>query len=310
MPLSRFMSDPVALVCVRGSDPDDDSARRWKRRASAAHGPRVGAVLATGPARAPRRFAGLPRGLLLLLVGGVGWACATGALAHSGGSAFSRRIGAGCEEIEPCLSLEEEAERRLDACALFCDREVVQLGTARQLRFRAEERRAVREHYRERDRAEGAERQRERDERQEEWQREQAARAAEAARDQQHRLELERLRQEHIDRRLADERQRRVSYLAALGAEGRALRLERCLKKGRERCDALTLDLLDAAGDEAERRKLAEANEGLVHPPPKPEAVGASSAGVGESASVVTSSGARAPAEAPASTDATTIPST
>jgi hypothetical protein len=261
------MSDPVALVCVRGAD----SERRWRRRATAAHTLRVVAPGAARSLSSSRRFGGLRGALIALVLGGASWAGASSFRAHSGDSTFSRRIGAGCEELEPCLSLEAEAERRMDACSLGCGRATVELAAARQMRFRAEERHAVREHYRERERSEQVERKRQLDERRDQLQRERAARAEDAAREQQHRLELERLRQEHIDRRVAEERQRRVAYLTVLGPEGRALRLKRCLEKSHDRCDALTLDLLDAARDDRERRALGEANEGIVHPPPKPK---------------------------------------
>jgi hypothetical protein len=221
---------------------------------------------------ASRRFGAVRGALVVLFLGAVSWAGAGALHAHSGDSAFSRRIGAGCEELEPCLRLEAEAERRLDACSLGCGRGAAELAAARQMRFRAEERRAVREHYRERESLEQVERQRELDERREQWQRERAARAVDAAREHPHRLELERLRQEHIERRIAEERQRRVSYFTLLGPEGRALRLKHCREKSHERCDALTLDLLDAARDDKERHALAEANEGVVHPAPKAKA--------------------------------------
>jgi hypothetical protein len=261
-----------------------------------ARGVRVSAAIATRPVKARR--SGVLRGALVaLILGGASWSGASALRAHSGDSAFSRRIGAGCEELEPCLSLEAEAERRMDACSLGCGRAAVELAAARQMRFRAEERNAVREHYRERERGEQVERQRELDERRDQWQRERAGRAEQAAREHQHRLELERLRQEHIDRRVAEERQRRVSYLTVLGPEGRALRLKRCLEKSHERCDALTLDLLDAARDDRERRALAEANEGVIHPKPRLEArPAASRAAPGEETSSAAPA-APAPAE-------------
>jgi hypothetical protein len=239
---------------------------------------RVEAAPTRRPLRASRRSGVLRGALIALILGGASWSGASALRAHSGDSTFSRRIGAGCEELEPCLSLESEAERRMDACSFGCDRAAAELAAARHMRFRAEERHAVREHYRERERSEQVERQRELEEHRDQLQRERAARAEEAAREQRHRLELERLRQEHIDRRVAEERQRRVSYLTVLGAEGRALRLKRCLEKSHGRCDALTLDLLDAARDDRERRALAEMNEGVVHPPPKPKVRPAGSA--------------------------------
>ena len=269
------MSDPVALVCMSAKGASAAPARRWRRRAQAPHSVRPCARLSASP-RPPRRRGDLRGGLFVLFLTGAVWAGVTSARAHSGDSAFSRRLGAGCEELEPCLLLEADAERRVDECSLSCGRATAELATVRQMRFRAEERRAVRDHYRERERAADVERQRQRAELRDERQREREARAEEASRQRQHELELERLRQEHIERRLADERQRRMAYYAALGAKGRALRLERCLEKSRERCDALTLELLDAARDDEERRTLAETNEGVVHPAPKREPAGKS----------------------------------
>src|SRR5690606_38664202 len=122
------MSDPVALVCVHGSDASDADVRRWRRRARSAHDPRAGG-LETAAAQLRRRSGWLRSALLLLVVGGAGWAGASGVLAHSGGAAFSRRVSAGCEELERCVSLEAEAARRRDACVLFCDREAAELAT-------------------------------------------------------------------------------------------------------------------------------------------------------------------------------------
>jgi hypothetical protein len=299
------MSGPVALVCVRGADVRPDSARRWRRRATGAHsGP--AAAISTRPARAARPLAALRAALIALIVGGASWSGASALLSHSGDSAFSRRIGAGCEELAPCLGLEAEAERRMDACSLGCGRAAAELAAARQMRFRSEERHAVREHYRERERSEQVERQREIDERRDQLQRERAVRAEEAARERQHRLELERSRQAHSDRRAAEERQRRVGYLTVLGPEGRALRLKRCLEKSHERCDALTLDLLDAARDDRERRALAEANEGVVRPAPKPATrpLASPAAPVDETSSEAPA----APRPAPAELDDTVAP--
>lgn len=300
------MSDPAALVCVREPRSDEVSARRWRRRGVAAHSVRE--PVRDEPPGYQRRRRGLARLLLFLVAGGAGWAAVTAAVAHSGGSAFSRRVSSGCEELEPCLSLEAEAERRRDACSLWCGREAAELAVVRQMRFRAEERRAVREHYRERDRVENVERQRRRDERREEWEREQRARAAEASREQRHRLELERLRQEHIDRRLAEERQRRVRYFTALGPEGRALRLERCVKKSGERCDALALDLLEATSDAAERRRLAEVNEGVAHASAPPSAAGTGAMPAADDARPAVSAG-QSPVEAPAASEPIALPS-
>jgi hypothetical protein len=202
--------------------------------------------------------------MVALLAGGAG---ATLAMSHAGDSAFSRRIAAGCEELEPCRSLEAEAERRMDGCSLWCGEAAAEHRAARLMRYRAEERLAVRAHYQERDRSERLEQQMQRARQLDDWQRREAARSDQAERERQHHLELERLRQAHVDRRMAEERQRRQSYYSALGPEGRTQRLKHCLE-GSERCDALVLDLLEAAAGDPERRKLAELNEGVKHPPP------------------------------------------
>lgn len=192
-------------------------------------------------------------------------------MTHVGDSAFSHRVAAGCEELEPCRSLEAEAERRMEGCSLMCGDTAAEYKAARLMRYRAEERLAVRAHYQERDRTERLERELQRARQVDDWQRREAARSDQAEREREHQLELERLRQAHVDRRLSEERQRRQNYYSALGPEGRAQRLKHCLA-GSQRCDALVLDLLEAAAGDAERRKLAEQNEGVTHPaPPKPK---------------------------------------
>jgi hypothetical protein len=207
------------------------------------------------------------RARLLLAAALTGGLALVGALAHShfGDAAFSRRVEQGCEEIAPCRALEADAALRVEACTIFCGRAAAEHRSARLLRYRAEERQAVLEHYRERERGERLEREREHERQVDEWQRREAARAAQAERDQRERLELERVRQVHIDRRLAEQRQRRASYYGALGPEGRAKRLAHCLAT-QTSCDALVLDLLDAARDDAERRKLAQLNVGIAPP--------------------------------------------
>jgi hypothetical protein len=150
---------------------------------------------------------------------------------------------------------------------------------ARLLRYRAEERSAVREHYRQRDDAERSEQEVERERKLAAWQREQAAHSAEAEREQRERLELERLRQDRIDQRIQAERQRRISYLALLAPAARAERLQQCYAEplraaasGAPRagqtvpgCESLVLDLIEAAGNRAEKLELAELNEKLLH---------------------------------------------
>jgi hypothetical protein len=179
------------------------------------------------------------------------------------GEQFALQLSAGCEEIEPCQKLEAEAARRTQACWVGCGREVAEQRVARLQRYRAEERSAVREHYRQREDAERNAEQLERERRLAERQREQAAKSALSEQEQRQRLELERLRQERIDRRVLEERQRRVGYLVLLGAEGRLERLRRCHAE-KAGCEALILDLVEAASLADEKQKLAAENEKLL----------------------------------------------
>jgi hypothetical protein len=202
-----------------------------------------------------------------LLAGVVGALLSAGA--HAGGVDFSGRIAAGCDELAQCQALEADAELRAAECLVFCGRAEAEHRAARLMRYRAEERRAVRDHYRARELAEQREQERSQARARDERERRELARAQEAAREQRERVELEQVRQAAVDRRLADERERRVRYHAALGPEGRARRLERCLER-HERCDALAVDLLEAARDEDERRALAQLNERLAPPQKNP----------------------------------------
>jgi hypothetical protein len=202
--------------------------------------------------------------LWLLLAGAV-----CGALVYvaerADDSAFARRVAAGCEELAPCRTLEAEAERRMATCAFFCGGVAAEYREVRGLLHRAEERQAVREHYRERNRTEREARERINAQKLDEWQRRKAASAESAAREREERLELERLRQAHFDRRLLEERTRRARYFASLGAEGREKRLKRCLKSA-DSCDALALELVESAADDAEKRALGDLNEGVTPP--------------------------------------------
>jgi hypothetical protein len=283
MPLSIAMSERAELVHVRALAPQEGSSSpesaRWRRRTPANHSvrqplrraapPPPCRVASVPPPRERRRASRRAWVLGAVLLSGAGWAATLFAQAQLGDATFSGRIQAGCEDLAPCQSLEAEAEHRLEQCRLFCGRAAAEYKTARLMRYRSEERRAVRDHYRERDRVERLEEEHQHAQKLDEMQRREAARVEEAAREQRERLQLESLRQEHIDRRIADERQRRAAYYSALGPEGRALRLKRCLGNA-EHCDGLVLDLLDAARDDAERRHLAELNEGVVPPPPPP----------------------------------------
>lgn len=262
------MGERAALVCVpnegeREVAPVAERSSRWRRRG------RPGSACSGAPEprptpESPRRHRAVWRGAALgALLGAAALGLTLALQAPQEDSSLSRRIAAGCEQLEACQALEAEAERRSFECRVFCDQAVAEHRAARLLRYRAEERRAVRAHYRERERVERLEQQREHARQQDERARREAARAQEAARVHERRLELERLRQAHFDRRQEAERMRRASYYASLGPEGRARRLERCLATA-STCDALTLDLLDAASDDAERRALGELNEGVA----------------------------------------------
>lgn len=182
----------------------------------------------------------------------------------SDSDSLAERLSDGCAEVEACRQLEAEAARREQACWLGCGGVETEHRLARALRYRAEERSAVRAHYRQREDDERSERQREHAQRIADEQRQRAAQLARAEREQRERLELERLRQDRIDRRSAEERQRRVSYLSLLEPAARAARLERCHAQ-KAGCDALVLDLIEAAAEPAEKSKLVALNEKLLN---------------------------------------------
>ncbi len=245
------MGDRAALVLARGVTAPREGAEapRWERRTRGARVAR--------PKASVRRV--WPFGLAALGACAVLFAVALG----SRGSSFSLELGAGCEDIEPCLELEAEAERRLQDCWLVCRGEIADLQRARLLRYRTEERSLVRAHYQKRDAAERAEAlalaQRQADD----LSREQSARERASAREHERRMELERVRQEHADRIVARERTRRLSYLGLLGAEGRKERLRRCHAKSAG-CEQLIVDLVESTTEPDEQRSLAALHERLL----------------------------------------------
>jgi len=257
----------LATIAQPANAPVPSGEARWRRSAASRQArplTRSPALLRTSPVPAPsRRWRRVWPALVsaLLLCGGLGSAAVWHARAQN--EQFSLQLSAGCEEMGPCQKLEAEAARRAQACWFGCGRELAEQRVARLQRYRAEERLAVREHYRQRDDAERTAEQLERAQRLAEWQREQAARSAFSEQEQRQRLELERLRQAQIDRRLLEERQRRVAYLTLLGAEGRLERLRRC-HADKAGCEALILDLVEAASLADEKRKLAAENEKLL----------------------------------------------
>ncbi|MEO8183533.1 MAG: hypothetical protein ABI895_32270 [Deltaproteobacteria bacterium] len=232
---------------------------RWRRTRTLRGS--VGAAAPPARIPAPSEHAGAASRVgLVLLAGLVAWG---GWRWSAADDSFSERLSDGCEQIDACRQLETEAAQRVQSCWLGCGRELSEHRMARSLRYRAEERSAVHEHYRQRDDAERSEQQLARAQQLAEWQREQAARSADAEREQRQRLELERLRQDRIDQRVREERLRRVAYLALLGPEARAERLQHCRAEPAG-CQALVLDLIEAAPQADEKRKLAERSERLL----------------------------------------------
>jgi hypothetical protein len=252
------MRERSALVRVgdgRAPVSSPEEPQRWRRRAEGARSAPVRVVR-----RRPWRALALAAGVLsfaAVTFGAVRWAGADGA--------FAERLSGGCEELGACQQLEAEALRRLQSCWLGCGSELGEHRMARSLRYRAEERSAVREHYRERDAAERDEQRVERERRLADRERQLAEQAAQQEREQRERLELERLRQDRIDRRIQEERQRRVAYLALLTPPVRAQRLERC-HADKAGCEPLLLDLIEAAAGAEEKRQLAQLNERLLQP--------------------------------------------
>jgi hypothetical protein len=269
------MREPTALVRLEDA-PTMGSQRgvaaRWRRTRPTR--PNLADVrLAALPPRRRSLPLGRVAGLLLAgLAAFAAWRLSTDE------DSFAERLSQGCEQVEPCRQLEAEAAQRVQSCWLGCGRELGEHRMARSLRYRAEERTAVREHYRQRDDAERVEQQSERDHKLAEWQRAQAARRTDAEREQRQQLELERLRQDRIDRRIQEERLRRVAYLALLAPEARAARLERCHANETEQlgCAALVLDLIEAAANRTEKLELAAREEKLLRGP-LPAAPGAAS---------------------------------
>jgi len=256
VPLMLAMSDREALVQVQpapGGLGTESSAARWGRRGHAA------APIARSRSSTRRRWAFA--GALLALA-------ATASTVHvvmlnAEDTAFTHRVNGGCEELDACRQLAAAAERRATDCLVGCGARAAEHRMARFLLYRSEERLAVRAHYRQREETERLEQQTQRAEQLDLWQRERAARVDTAEREHRRRIELEQLKQDRLDRRLVEERQRRVEYLALLGADGRAKRLRRCAAAPTG-CGLVISELLDAASTDAEKRSLAELHEQLL----------------------------------------------
>jgi dTMP kinase len=215
---------------------------RWRRR----------------PTTGRRRGLGRWLALVALLGGGAG---ATLFVAqHARMDGFERVLESGCDEVDSCKALEAEASARLGRCVVSCGREREHQREARHLLYRAEERRRVREHYRQSDALEGRIQETERERRIEDEERVLAAQARVEERHRKELLEVERAERERQDAKLAEQRARELRYLTLLSPAAREQRLKRCHEQ-LATCDALVELLLDAATDERERRRLVASNE-------------------------------------------------
>lgn len=220
---------------------ESSSTLRWRRRPPA-----------------PRRGHGRWLALAALLGGGA--VAALVITPDSAGDGLERLLAAGCDEVEPCRALEAEATARLGRCYLACGREREQQREARQLLHRAEERRRVREHYRQSAELEGRLAESARSRRIEDEQRVLAAQARVEERLRQEQLELEQAERARAEARAAEQRARELRYLTLMSAQAREQRLKRCHERLAS-CDALVELMLDAASDDRERRRLVEVNE-------------------------------------------------
>ncbi|MET0413166.1 MAG: hypothetical protein ABW217_17810, partial [Polyangiaceae bacterium] len=206
---------------------------------------------------APRHGHGRWLVLALLLAGA---AAAVLVTRHSVGDGFERLLAAGCDEVEPCRALEAESAERLARCGLSCEREREQQREARQLLHRAEERRRVREHYRQSAELEGRIQEDARTRRIADEQRVLAAQARAEERLRKEQLESEQAERERVAARAAEQRARELRYLTLMSSRSREQRLKRCHERLAS-CDALVELMLDAAQDDRERRRLVEINE-------------------------------------------------
>jgi hypothetical protein len=219
---------------------------RWRRRPPAPSLP------------APRRGGGRWLGLMVLLgTAGAALLLVTG---HAQGDGFERLLAAGCDEVEPCQALEAEASARLARCSFSCASERDQQREARQLLYRAEERRRVREHYRQSAELEGRLAESARSRRIEDQERVLAAQARIEERLRKEQLEIEQAERERVAARAAEQRARELRYLKLMSPRAREQRLKRCHERLAS-CEGLVELMLDAASDDRERRRLVELNE-------------------------------------------------
>jgi hypothetical protein len=225
---------------------------RWRRRTAEA-----AARTALSRRTKPRRWlAGLAASAAVSTLVALG----IGAQAWSASRALDEF--AGCDDIGSCRRLEIEAARRLAACWVGCENERTAKRIAQLALARAEERQAVREHYRQQDQAERSERETEQLRVQAEREHAEHERALAAEREHRGQLELEQVREAAVDRRRAEERARWLGYLGLLGPDQREQRLRRCFA-AKGQCDALIVDLAEAASDANEKRHLAALHERL-----------------------------------------------
>lgn len=219
---------------------------RWRRR-----------LPAPQPAEPTRGRGGWLALVALLGTAGAVLLLATG---HAPDDGFERLLAAGCDEVEPCHALEVEASARLARCSFSCAGEREQQREARQLLSRAEERRRVREHYRQSAELEGRLAESARSRRIEDAERVLAAQARVEERLRKEQLEAEQAERARLEAKGAEQRARELRYLALMSPRAREQRLKRCHERLAS-CDALVELMLDATADERERRRLVEINE-------------------------------------------------
>lgn len=178
---------------------------------------------------------------------------------RAGGSVLSVE----CASVTDCERVAEQAAAEFSKCWWLCGERQAIHRESRVALVRARERQAERAHYQERNAADRREVSLREGRERESKERERAVAASLLRRQHEQRLELEKLRQDRMDRRLAQRREREQVYLRALGREGREARLRRCHRVGRN-CELLVLGLVSAAPKTLEKQTLAILNEALL----------------------------------------------
>ena len=160
-----------------------------------------------------------------------------------------------CGGVDECRAQLQVAEGRLSDCLLMCGEERTALERAKARFRRFKEAAVLEQHYDERRAIESREREERQRERAETLRRQRLARAEAARAEHRRRVQLERLRQAHVDRQQTRKRERRVALYRSLGVVGRSLRLRRCQSRAGS-CDELLGLLTEAASGQPEQAAL------------------------------------------------------